>query len=184
MRTEKQIVDTVPWELKIPGRWFRLLECGGDVRVRLMKAGRVVYNADEVEAGFWSMPEGGFDSVDVTSLAGPQLVKVGISDGTAGYDRYTGTVNLALGDSVTNTGLVAVGIAATLIVPADASRKGIRFLNAGANVVYLGGAGVDLANGCLKLNGGDLWVEGDAPAAAWYAIADGGPGSLKVQELS
>lgn len=187
MRTESQIVDnTAPWVLAIPGSYFRLVESVGKCRVQLTKGGRITYDADDVEAGLWSMPVGGFDGVNITSKSGPQLVKVGISDGTAGYDRYTGTVNLALGTTVQNTGGVNVPASATtLVLAANASRKGIRFLHAtaGGAVTYLGGAGVDLNNGALKLNAGDLWLEGDAPAAAWYAYADAGAVVLKVQEL-
>lgn len=186
MRTESQIIDTVPWRLQIAGRYFRLMECLGDVRVRLMHDGRVAYEADNVEAGFWSMPKDGFDGLELVSLVGPQLVKIGVSDGTAGYDRYTGEVNLALATAVLNTGGIAVPASATtLLLAANAARKGIRFLHASAGgaVTYLGGAGVDLANGALKMNAGDLWLEGDAPGAAWYAFADGGAVTIKVQEL-
>lgn len=184
MRTEDQIVDLQPWKLQIPGRYFRLLESIGKVRVRILKNGRVASEAENVEAGYWDMPDGGFDGVEIVSAAGPQLVKIGISDGTSGYDRYSGTVNLALATSVTNTGGVPVPASTTtLLLAANAARKGIRFLHASGPVVYLGGAGVDLANGALKMNAGDLWLEGDAPGAAWYAFADGGAAVVKLQEL-
>lgn len=185
MQTLQQIVYAAqPWRLNGTGKYFRVLSNVEAIDVRMFNMGRVTYEAKGVEAGFYVMPDGGFDAVEVVATANPQLVKVAISDGAGGYDRYSGTVNLATAASVVNNGLVNVPAATTqLVLAADASRKGIRFLNSGATVVYLGGAGVDLASGCLKLNAGDLWVEGDAPGAAWYAYSDGGAGALKVQTL-
>lgn len=184
MQTLQQIVTPgANWKLAGNGRYFRLMESVEPITLRVYSMGRVVYEALNVEAGFYTMPDGGFDAVEIIATTNPQLVKIAISDGTGGYDRYTGTVNLALATSVINTGMKPVAIAATLIVAANSGRRGVRFLNSGATVVYLGGGGVDLASGAVKLNPGEMLFEGDAPAAAWYAVSDGGPGSLKVQEL-
>jgi hypothetical protein len=184
MRTLSQIVyPNQSWWLHGTGRYCRLMESVGPVNLRMIRQGRIVYDAASVEAGFWTMPDGGFDAVEVVTLGDPQLIKIAISDGEGGYDRYTGTVNMATASSIVNTGVKPVAIAATLVVPADGKRKGIRFLNSGATVLYLGGAGIDLVSGCLKLGPGELLFEGDAPSAAWYAVSDGGPGFVKVQEL-
>ena len=184
MRTLEQVVSTTqPWKLHGTGSYFRLMESVEPVHVRVLRQGRVVYSAEHIEAGFYTAPEGGFDAVEIIATNNPQRVKVAVSDGTGGYDRYTGTVNLALATSILNTGVKPVAVVATPLVPADDKRRGIRFLNSGNTVVYLGGAGIDLVNSCLKLNPGDLHFEGDAPAAAWFAVSDGGPGTVKVQEL-
>lgn len=184
MRTLSQIVyPNQSFWLHGTGRYIRLMESVGPVNLRVIRQGRIVYDAQAVEAGFYTMPDGGFDAVEIMTLGDPQLVKVAISDGDGGYDRYTGTVNMATATSIINTGVKPVAIAATLVVAADSKRKGIRFLNSGATVLYLGGAGIDLANGCLKLGPGELLFESDAPSAAWFAVSDGGPGTVKVQEL-
>lgn len=184
MQTKTQLVLAgIPWKLHGAGTYFRLLASVEPVNVRLFRQGRVVYDAHAVEAGFYSVPEGGFDAIEVSTTANPQQVRVAISDGTGGYDRYTGEVNLATAKSIVNTGPVPVGIVATNLVAADARRKGVRFLNSGETVVYLGGGGVDLVNGALKLNKGEMLFETDAPGAAWFAVSEGGPGVVKVMEL-
>lgn len=184
MQTKTQLVLAgVPWKLIGTGTYFRLLESQEPLDVRLWRMGRVIYEAQAIEAGFYSSPIGGFDAVEVYVTANPQRVKVAISDGTGGYDRYTGEVQIAPAKSVVNTGLVSVTGVATPLLVADGKRKGFRVLNSGASVIYLGGGSVSLGNGCLKLNPGDLWVESEAPGASWFAVADGGAGTVKVQEL-
>ena len=184
MRTLSQIVypEQSFW-LNGTGRYIRLMESVGPVNLRVIQMGRVVYEAQAVEAGFYAMPDGGFDAVEIMTLAGPQLVKVAISDGNGGYDRYTGTVNLATATAISNTGPVPIGVASTPLVPANAKRRGIRFLNSGTTIVYLGGVGVDLVNGCLKIKPGEMLLESEAPSAAWYGVSEGGTGIVKVQEL-
>lgn len=184
MQTLSQIIDpSQPWKLMGTAAYFRLMESLEPVNVRLFNMGRVVYEAMNIEAGFYTEPSGGFDAVEVIATNNPQLVKIATSDGKGGYDRYTGTVNMATASSILNTGVVNVATAATLLVTANAKRKGIRFLNSGATVVYVGGAGINLVNGCVKLNAGEILFESEAPSAAWYAVSDGGPGVLKIQEL-
>lgn len=184
MQTMEQIVSPAQsWRAHGLGRYFRLLDSVEPVHIRVMRQGRVIYTAQNIEAGFYTLPDGGFDEVEIIATNNPQRVKVALSDGTGGYDRYTGTVNMALATSILNTGVKPVATGATLLVPADGKRRGVRFLNSGNTVIYLGGAGIDLVSGCLKLNPGELYFEGDAPAAAWFAVSDGGPGTVKVQEL-
>lgn len=184
MRTLSQIVyPNQSFWLNGTGRYIRLMESVGPVNLRVIRQGRVIYDAQAVEAGFYTMPDGGFDAVEVMTLGDPQLVKVAISDGEGGYDRYTGSVNMATATSIVNTGVVTVATVATPVVAANTRRKGVRFFNSGATVVYLGGSGVDVVNGCLKLNSGEMLLEDAAPGAAWFAVSDGGAGFLKVQEL-
>lgn len=184
MRTLSQIVyPNQSFWLHGTGRYCRLMESVGPVNLRVIRQGRVVYDAQAVEAGFYTMPDGGFDAVEVMTLGDPQLVKVAISDGDGGYDRYTGAVNIAKATAIANTGAVPVGVASTLLVPGNAKRRGIRFLNSGTTIVYLGGLGIDLFNGCLKLSPGEMLLESEAPSAAWYGVSEGGAGTVKVQEL-
>lgn len=184
MQTHSQIVAVgSPWRLYGTASYFRLMESVEPVNIRFFNQGRMVYEATNIEAGFYAQPSEGFDAVEVETITNPQLVKIAISNGTGGYDRYTGTVNLAMATSILNTGVVNVATAATLLVTANNKRKGMRFLNSGTTVLYVGGAGVDVVNGCIKLSPGELMFESEAPGAAWYAVSDGGPGVIKVQEL-
>ena len=184
MRTLSQIVfpEQSFW-LHGTGRYIRLMESVGPVNLRVIRQGRVIYDAQAVEAGLYTMPEGGFDAVEVMTLGEPKLVKVAISDGDGGYDRYTGAVNLATATAIANTGPVPIGVETTLLVAGNAKRRGIRFLNSGTTIVYLGGVGVDLVNGCLKIKPGEMLLESEAPSAAWYGVSEGGAGIVKVQEL-
>lgn len=184
MQTHSQIVTIGnPWRLYGTASYFRLMESVEAVNIRFFNQGRAVYEATNIEAGFYAEPSGGFDAVEIETITNPQLVKIARSDGTGGYDRYTGTVNLAMATSILNTGVVNVATASTLLTAANNKRKGIRFLNSGSTVLYVGGAGIDVVNGCLKINPGEVLFESEAPGAAWYAVSDGGPGVLKVQEL-
>jgi hypothetical protein len=183
MQTFEQIVyPGSNWKLIGQGRYFRLLSTVDELNIRLFNQGRVVYEAQGVEAGFYTMPDDGFDAVEVIT-ATPQLVKLAVSDGTGGYDRYNGTVNLQTATSIVNTGAVTVNTTATLLVAANAARRGLRVLNSSSVIVYLGGAGVDLANGMLKINPGDMLFESEGPGCAWYAVAESGTATVKVQEL-
>lgn len=78
------------------GRYFRLVETTSPVDVNLMRRGAVVYEAVGVEAGFWSIPDGGFDEIAVVSAA-PQTIKIGATQGNAGYDRSAGSVQITSG---------------------------------------------------------------------------------------
>ena len=184
MQTHSQIVTVgTPWRLNGTASYLRLMESVEAVNIRFFNQGRMVYQATNIEAGFYAEPEGEFDAVEIETITNPQLVKIALSNGTGGYDRYTGTVNVAVATSILNTGVINVATSATLLAAANNKRKGIRFLNSGTTVLYVGGAGIDVVNGCLKLNAGEILFESEAPGAAWYAVSDGGPGVVKVQEL-
>lgn len=88
MQTLSQTLATnETWSLNIQGRYFRLLGAAAAVNVLFFQGGREAYRAEHVDAGFWAMPESGFDRVDVVCTAGgPQSVKLAISSGEGGYD--------------------------------------------------------------------------------------------------
>jgi hypothetical protein len=46
--------------------------------------------------------------------------------------------------------------------------------------VAIGGAAVTMANAAIILRPGDIWVEDDAPGAAWYAVADTAGADVRV----
>ena len=63
----------------------------------------------------------------------------------------------------------------------DATYKRLRIKNASdTQTIAIGGAGVTLANGAIILAPGDMWEEGDAAGAAWYAVADADGADVRV----
>lgn len=170
------------WQNAIPGRYFRLLGSSTPVDVNLYQRGVVVYQAEQVDVGFYTIPEGGFDRFEVVS-AGAQTVKVAISNGQGGYDATNITSTVMLASTIMDQAPVSVGVAATLLAAANSARKGLRFFNAGAADVYLGGGGITTANGVLKLTPGSTYLEQEAAPAAWYGISGTAGQSVRVQEV-
>lgn len=85
--------------------------------------------------------------------------------------------------TITDKVPVSIGVAATAIVAADATRKGLRLTNAGSFDIYIGGAGVTTANGAIKIQPGQTWIEDQASVAAWYGISGTAGQSLRIQEI-
>lgn len=96
----------VPFRTERFGRYFRLVSTSAPLVVNLYKRNAIVYDADQVEGGFWAMPDDGFDAFELVS-AGVQTVYVGISLGNAGYDRSQGSVQIT---GPLNAGWVGVSI--------------------------------------------------------------------------
>lgn len=199
MRTITQAFPgAATWQLAISGRYFRLMDSIGTVDVNFFRGGQLVYDAHNVPAGFWVIPEKGFDRIDIIVPAA-NTVTVGISNGEGGFEGSTATivgvvsvafsapqhvvVDNLVSATVTEAGSIATGAAAVEIAAAAATRKGLRIYNDGATDVYLGGAGVTLANGVIKIAPGELWIETEASRASWWAIS-AIAGSVRVQALT
>jgi len=185
VQTTRQIVNagqTMP--LNWPGKYFQVFESYAPIDVRFFHAGRVVYVAEQMDAGFYVTPDGGFDRVEIVS-ATQQAIKVGISDGTGGTNRMTGDVAATIrgASAVLNKPILSVGAAETPLVAARADRVAFRVLNSGATNIAIGGPGLTYAGAVLVLAAGDIWQEETAPGAAWVALGDAAGGVLKVQEL-
>lgn len=170
------------WQNAIPGRYFRLLGSSTPVDVNLYQRGVIVYQAEQVDVGFWTVPEGGFDRFEVVS-AGAQTVKVAVSNGQGGYDATNITSTVMLASTITDKTPVTVGTVATLLASANSARKGLRLYNGGTADVYLGGSGVTTANGVLKLTPGSTYLEQEAAPAAWYGISGTAGQSVRAQEV-
>lgn len=166
------------WQLQVAGDFFRIISSPDVVDVKFFRQGAEVDSAVAMDTGFWVKPAGGFDRVDITS-ATAQTVKIMIGMGDGGYDQVA--VDQAV--IVTDPSPVSVGVTATALVSAKATRRGLRFTNAGAVAVYLGGAGVTVADGAIRLSPGATWLESDAAPAAWYGISGTAGQSIKIQEL-
>lgn len=187
MRTLSQTFSGT-WPLQIVAKYFRLISISGaSVDVRFFRGSNLQYEALAVSGGFYATPDGGFDRVDIIS-AGSQTVKIAVSSGEGGYDvvSVVGTITAVIppGATIADNAAVAVGVAATQIVAASGTRRAVRFLNQGTAIVYLGGAGVTVAAGVVALPAGGVWVETDAPGAAWYGISGAPAQNVVSQECS
>lgn len=177
------------WQLQTGGNYFRLVDCPDQVDVKFFKASMEVASAVQMDTGFWLKPTGGFDRVEIKS-ATAQTVKIMVIDGDGGYDHFNVDITSSLANlrieqasAVNDLAAVVVGVAVTQLVAADATRKALRFTNAGTVDVYLGGAGVTVAGGAIKIKAGETWIEDQAAPAAWYGISGSAAQSIKIQEL-
>ncbi|HYD63325.1 MAG TPA: hypothetical protein VEC35_23415 [Noviherbaspirillum sp.] len=177
------------WTLQTGGEYFRLVTCPDPVDVKFYRGQVEVASATQMDTGFYLKPAGGFDRVDITS-ATAQTVKIMVIDGDGGYDHFnvdisgTATMTTKQAATVNDVAAVAVGLAATQLVAASATRRGLRFFNAGTADVYLGGAGVTVAGGAIKISAGQTWIESEAAPAAWYGISGTAAQSIRIQELT
>ena len=89
--------------------------------------------------------------------------------------------------SLVATSAVNVGVAATAIVAINADRTGVVLRNNGANTIFIGGAGVTLANG-MPLEPGEAAAPGDTlmiPAtAAIFGIVAAATEEVRVLEIT
>lgn len=76
-----------------------------------------------------------------------------------------------------------VGTTLVAVASQDASRRGIRFRNVGATVLYIGGPGVTADTAVVRIDPGYIWEESLAGAAAWYAVSSASGGAMTVQEV-
>lgn len=184
MQTIKQILLAgQTWQMAIPASFMQLVTAAAPVRIRFMQGGRVVSECEDVEQGFYCNIEQ-FDRVEITASV-TQLIKIILSDGTAGSSRIAGDVSATVrgGSTVLNVPMKSVGIAETLVAEARADRIALRVLNAGVTNIALMAPGGNIADAAIVIAPGDLWNEEAAPAAAWVGISDAAGGMLKVQEL-
>lgn len=175
------------WQLQTSGDYFRLVSAPASVNVDFYRAGAKISQAVGMDTGFYCKPAGGFDRVDITSPTA-QTVKIMLLDGDGGYDRFnvdiSGGVAIAQAATITDGAPVVVGVAATALVAASATRRAVRFTNAGTVDVFLGGAGVTVGNGALKIAAGQTWLENEGAPAAWYGISGAADQPVKIQELA
>lgn len=167
--------------------------------------------AAAVQDGYWCKPAGGFTRIEFIATA-PTVLKAVLSDGESGLDVVTITNTLACdiinppGDPVNvqvqgvavisgNVGAmsrgtlsdlapVTVGTTAVQLAAASAGRRCLRVFNAGSDHIYIGGSGVTVAGGCVKVAPGQLWEEVEGAAAAIYAISATAGQDVRIQGVS
>lgn len=175
------------WPLQMAGDYFRLISAPSPVDLVFYKNGSQIATANAMDTGFYFRPVGGFDRVDVVT-ATAQTIKLFIMSGDGGYDHFnvdiSGGVAIQQASTINDLAAVSVGVAATQLVAASATRKGLRFTNAGAADVYIGGASVTVAGGAIKISAGQTWLESEGASAKWYGISGTAAQSVKIQELA
>jgi hypothetical protein len=88
---------------------------------------------------------------------------------------------LTLAGALTDVAPVAATDVRVALLAASGTRRSFRVRNAGPDPVAIGGGAVTFADAVIVLQSGDVWIEDDAPGAAWSAIcAAGKTASLKV----
>ena len=177
----------------VSGRKFQILQgAGSSLDVQLQQQASTVYYAKAVGVGMWAQPDGGFSSVVITNnSASTQTVQFFVTMGDAGYDQPVASLTVSgqidakpvLDTTLTHLAAVTVGTAATALVAQDTTRRGLRIFNAGTVAIYLGGAGVTVANGALMLQPNGYYDETQAPSAAWYGISGTAGQSVRVMEI-
>lgn len=173
----------------MPGALFELLETVNPVNVIVYdRDGQVLHRAEDVEEGYFIDRSGveHFARVEIET-SGSEAVKFLVTDGHAGNRRVPAIVSEILqGTTITNVAEATIGAAESQVAAASSTRRSLRFRAADANAgpIYLGATGITTANGCVRLQPGDTWVESDGAAAAWYAISDGAGRLLRIQEIS
>lgn len=176
------------WQLQTGGDYFRLVSCPDPVDVKFFRAGQEVASATQMDTGFYLKPAGGFDRIDIQS-ATAQTIKIMVLVGDGGYDRFNvdfsgaATISVKQGTTINDLPAVNIGIAATAIVAADATRKALRMKNAGTADIYIGSAAVTVAAAAIKIAPGETWIEDQAAPAAWYGISGVAAQSLRIQEI-
>ncbi len=169
------------------GTFWRVMSTSSPVDIAAFAEGREIARFSGAVTGTaWeSLDERGalvaFDFLEVTSgSVGTLKIQVGL--GRVYLDATTTSV--AQGTTITDPAAVTVGVAATLLLAAGSGRTAARFYNAGTADVYLGGAGVTVAAGAVKLAPGHLWIEDDAADAAWYGVSAVAGQSVRLQVLA
>lgn len=159
------------------GNYFHLLETDSAVDVRFYKNGAIFAEAIGMEGGFFSQPAGGFDAIELVS-AGAQTIKFAISDGTGGYNRTTGTVqvsNLETRQGAFTQGAEIVTNASAELVAANAARRLLIVQNndaAGNIFITTDGSAATVANGIKIAPGGLILLDVYCPTGAINAIGD------------
>ncbi|SMC29515.1 hypothetical protein SAMN02745857_03884 [Andreprevotia lacus DSM 23236] len=189
MQTYKMTLQPgTTWVQPAVGKYFMLVECPQQVNVRLKLHGSAQYEATAVDTGFTS-DDVEYDVVEIDAAV-LCTVKIAVSNGKGSYNRLTGgsvaltgAVQVGTDTTITHVTPVTVGVAATAVVTADASRRGLRLYNASANTIYLGSSGVTVANAAMRIGPGGYVDETQVPGAAWFAIASAAGSELRVQEV-
>lgn len=151
-------------EFNIGGTYFHLLETASGVDIDFKQAGAIFASAINMEAGFFSAPQNGFDSISFTSAAA-QTIKVAIGKGSGGYNRTIGSVQLTGQQAPFVQGRVNLTNANQTIIAADLTRRYLMVQNNDAAAIMrvkLDGNAATAAQGFRIQPGGYMELAGYA----------------------
>jgi hypothetical protein len=158
---------------EIPAAYFRLM-VGTAVNVRLYQDRGGTYEARNVDAGYYSMPERGFAALEIDS-ATAQTVRFFVSDGRGGYDRSQGDVTAtpADGNVVEQQTVVTVGTTLVSAVAANAATQEVIFQSDTSNTapIFLTSGTGTAAGAPIRLDPGDTVMIDRGSKASWSAIS-------------
>lgn len=124
----------------------------------------------------------------ITSILGPgtaDIGKVHLIDAAGDEINITGgavPVLLDKGGTITSSVAAPTVVAASMLA-LNASRKAAIFQNDGSVDVYMGPAGVTVANAGYRIAPGVEIVD-NASTAEWYGITASGTGSVRIVEVT
>ena len=160
-----------------PYKFFMLIETGGPLRVKFFKNQSPTREiANDVEVGYISKPgdwrdaEDRFDGFQLLSTSN-QTVRVGLSDREGDYRFALSFVRFEQPNSIDTVDDVTVDNTATVLVPADTSRRKAIITNISANAMRLGDANVGATSGARIGAGQSVTLD---TTAAVYGIREGG----------
>ena len=145
--------------------------------VRFFKNGAIFAEAIGMEGGFFSQPVSGFDAIELASV-GAQTIKFAIADGSGGYNRVTGTVqvsNLETRQGAFTQSNKTVINASGELLAANAARRMLLIQNndaAGNIYVTTDGSAATTANGIKIEPAGLIMLDVFCPSGAVNAIGD------------
>lgn len=190
MQTLQQVFQNAgTWQQAMYGKFFILIDTANPVTIRLIRSGKVMYTASGVLAGFWTVTQEPFDYFEIDNAYAGGAVQIGISESEkGGYQRVGGKIDAKMisAQSVVNVPMKTVPQnTETQLCLANPGRASLRIWNNGTADIFIGAPGLNVVDAAIKLAPGDLWVETDAPAAAWVALqtASSTAQPVKVQEI-
>ncbi|OGT05255.1 MAG: hypothetical protein A2Z65_13630 [Gallionellales bacterium RIFCSPLOWO2_02_58_13] len=154
------------------GSLFHLLETVFPVDIRFFKNGAIFAEATSMEGGFFSQPVNGFDAIEIDS-ANAQAVKFALSDGSGGYNRTTGAVQIIGQQGVMVQAAKEVTDASGQLLAANAARRMLLIQNNHeTGIIYVAVSG-DAATGAAGIKlaaGGFILLDEFVPSGAINAI--------------
>lgn len=156
------------------GKYFHILETVSAVDVRFFKNGAIFAEAVGMEAGFYSQPRDGFDAIEISS-AGAQDIKFALSDGTGGYNRTTGSVQITGQQGAFTQAAETVTNVSGMLLAANTTRRMLLIQNNHATgIIYIttDGSAATTGHGIKVWPGGLIMLDVFCPTGEIYAIGD------------
>lgn len=156
------------------GKYFVLLEAGGNVNVTFKRANSTIGNALNIDAPFSIGPMlDGMTGVELTAVSGAEtVVKIGITDDPVDYLRVSGVVSINTGSTASVSKVTASNVSDVLLA-ADATRRSAVIINTSTtDTVYIDTAAAVAGTGFPIYPRQSVTID-KAPQSAWNVIRGG-----------